>query len=174
MNLLRGKLMKYIDYNMLFTKMNTGISANIPLDYDSSNYAVTGCGILEFDESDMSDKRLIKMQDDYKMRFFSDKFKPEINIYCVPYMKLFASDGNGFFAIKINFFDGNEFYNGKVYYLTNDKKAFYICESIYKFINEFGNDNFDEENLILDDEIKLFSSYSQATEALNDYFILRK
>lgn len=161
--------MKYVDYNMLFAKTGMGISANIPMEYDSDEYIITGCGILEFDESDLRDEVIIKIQEKNKIRFFSDDFKPVINnIYCVPYMKLFALDENGFYAIKIDFFCGNEFCTGKVYYLENHKKAFYICENIYKFFNEFENDKFDN-NLILDNEIKLFSSYSQAIEVLNDF-----
>ena len=126
--------MKYVDYNMLFAKTGMGISANIPMEYDSDEYIITGCGILEFDESDLRDEVIIKIQEKNKIRFFSDDFKPVINnIYCVPYMKLFALDENGFYAIKIDFFAAMNFVLVKYIIWKTIKKRFTFVKTFINF-----------------------------------------
>lgn len=158
--------MKYIDYNLLYNKSSDGAEINIPVDFESDNCIVTGSDILEFDIDELNNEIFVYIQNQYEITFFSENFKPKINIYCVPYLQLFASDKNGIFGLKFELFGEGDFYNSKIYYLTKDRKTFYVSKNISTFMEQLKKGAFHKEHLIPDNDIQLFSSYLEAVETL--------
>lgn len=156
--------MKYIDYNLLYGKLNDGVEINMPFDLELNNCTITGNDIFEFEKEELNSEIFVDIQREYGITFFSEAYKPEINIYCVPYLQLFALDKNGIFGLKFEFFGNGDFFNSKIYYLTNERKVFYVSKNITDFIEQLNKKEFSKENLILVDDIKLFSSYFDAVE----------
>lgn len=160
--------MKYIDYSLLYNKSNDGIEINMPMDFELNNYTITGNDIFEFEREELDNEVFVHIQKKYGITFFSEIFKPKIDIYCVPYLQLFASDKNGIFGLKFEFFGEGNIYNSKIYYLSNDKKVFYVSKNITDFIEQLNDGKFNKKNIILDNEIKVFSSYLDAMDTLNN------
>lgn len=158
--------MKYIDYNLLYNKSSDGVEINIPLDFEFDNCIITGNEIIEFDKDELNSDIFVYIQRKYGITFFSENYSPNMNIYCVPYLQLFASDENGFFGLKFEFFGNGDFYNSKIYYLTNNRKVFYVSKDITTFIEQLKKNTFDKKLLTLVDDVKLFSSYFDAVETL--------
>lgn len=158
--------MKYIDYNQLYNKSSDGVEINIPLDFEFDNCIITGSDIVEFDKDELNSEIFVYIQKEYGITFFSENFSSKSDMYCVPYLQLFASDKDGVFGLKFEFFGEGDFYNSKIYYLTYDRKAFYVSKNILEFIEQLRQGTFNKKLLVLDDDIKLFSSYSDAIIAL--------
>lgn len=158
--------MKYIDYNLLYNKSSDGVEVNMPVDFEPNNCIITGSDITEFDVDELKDEIFVNIQNKYGITFFSENFKPKTSIYCVPYLILFASDENGFFGLKFEIFGKGDFYNSKIYYLTNDRKAFYVSKNLPTFVEQLKKGEFNKEHLALTDDIKLYSSYSEVVETL--------
>lgn len=160
--------MTYIDYSLLYNKTNDGIEINMPLDFEPANCIITGNDIFELDKEESEDEIFIDIQKKYGITFFSEKFKPEISIYCVPYLQLFASDKDGIFGLKFEFFGSGDFYDSKIYYCAKNGNVFFVAENITAFIDQLCSGEFNRNNLHLNDDVKIFSSYSHAVESLKN------
>lgn len=156
--------MKYLDYNMLYKEPDNGLEMYVPPDFNSNHYTITGNKLFEFDEAELSDEAFLRINEKYKIQFISKNHKPTISIYCVPYLQLIAFDEDGVFGLS----GSNDFYESKVYYLANNKKAFFAAENIGDLFSQLQNDTFDKNEMHLTDDVKLFSSYFEAVKALGN------
>lgn len=157
--------MKYIDYNNLYFTSEDGINCIIPLDFNNSEYIVTGINIIESDEDELNSDEVHKIYDTYNISFCSRQNKPKLNLYCVPCLQVFAFDDEGVYG-TIHSFD-KDFLNSDIYYIDLKKNVYYLAKNIETFSTMLINKSYDKSNLIISKNITVFNDYFEALKTVN-------